>query len=100
MHSVLLDILEVFEISFPLIPFDQNYTGKNLIPSLLPDKEPNELNAIWPLYPKEGQVECSRIFKVSLLSHVTCDILKLTFLTTHTMFLFSSISFPMDFLGV
>lgn len=47
-HSILLNILENFEVTFPLDSFDDRYGGKNILPSLLPATVPEEFFKKWP----------------------------------------------------
>lgn len=51
-HAVLLNILENFEVTFPLEPFNDKYTGKNLLPSLLLSTLPDDFSQRWaPMLP-------------------------------------------------
>lgn len=60
LYSVLLSILERFEITYPLSPLTEKFDGVNLIPSLLPVEKPKEIEDIWSPFPNIEQTQTGR----------------------------------------
>ena len=76
LHRILLNLLEKFEISFYLRSsqekVDDNtlaiYTGKSLVPSLLPDNRPN-IEQFWPHFPNENERQFGRRYNFGFIPH-------------------------------
>ena len=72
LHQTLLNLLENFEISFYLRSTAQAndlYTGRSLVPSLLPEERPPQLDEKWSAWPMENQHQYSRRYRFSFIPH-------------------------------
>lgn len=77
LHKTLLNLLEKFEISYylrstrqqPLDGTEPMYTGKSLVPSLLPEERPSEIERIWPHFPSAREEQFSRRYKFGFIPH-------------------------------
>mmetsp|Transcript_13456 Transcript_13456/g.18567 ORF Transcript_13456/g.18567 Transcript_13456/m.18567 type:complete len:864 (+) Transcript_13456:1-2592(+) len=68
LHKSLLQLLEAFEVAFPLAPFDpEKYNGSSLIPSLLPPDPPEDFAKIWAQVPKNGYRDLKRIYNFDFI---------------------------------
>ena len=77
LHSILLNLLEKFEISYYLRSTQdksiedkslQIYTGKSLVPSLLPDNRPN-IEKFWSHFPDHNEKQFGRKYKFGFIPH-------------------------------
>lgn len=60
-------MLENFEITFSLEPFDESYKGKNLLPSLLPVTPPEDFQQRWVPTLNPDIVETGRFYKFDFI---------------------------------
>ncbi|PRP75101.1 leucine-rich repeat-containing protein [Planoprotostelium fungivorum] len=69
LYKTMLSLLDNFGIAFPLTPFDENLSGKTLIPSLLPEDEPDGLSEIWEAKPKKNHKQLLRYYKFDYIPY-------------------------------
>eukprot|EP01094_Clydonella_sp_ATCC50884_P021946 TRINITY_DN493_c0_g3_i1.p1 TRINITY_DN493_c0_g3~~TRINITY_DN493_c0_g3_i1.p1 ORF type:complete len:2040 (-),score=911.87 TRINITY_DN493_c0_g3_i1:136-6255(-) len=73
LHSTLLYLLEKFEISYYLRATQtvkgDVYSGKSLIPSLLPEERPSDLEATFPRFPRPKDQQFGRFIQFAFIPH-------------------------------
>ena len=72
MHDVLLSLLQKFEIMYYLKSTRTDsslYTGKSLIPCLLPEERPTDMDKLWSRFPSASESQCGRRYVFNFIPH-------------------------------